>query len=140
VSLVSVIGRLKPGVTLEQSRANLEWIARGMDRQYPVPWSTYHASASVRIVSLQEQLTSSSRTAIKVLMGAVFFILLIVCVVSATVVSTRILRPSTTFFSCAIATTLLWMFSITSGPRARAHLFMTVSSGTSAPPTRVKER
>jgi putative ABC transport system permease protein len=79
VSLVSVIGRLKPGVTLEQARANLEWIARGMDREYPAPWSTYRAAASVRIVALQEQLTSSSRMAIKVLMGAVFFILLIVC-------------------------------------------------------------
>ena len=40
----------------------------------------------------------------------------------------------------AIVTTLLWRFSITSGPRASDHLFMTVSSGTLPPPTRVKER
>jgi putative ABC transport system permease protein len=77
--LGGVIGRLKTGVTVEQARANLEVIARRMDDQYPTPWSTYHAAASVRVLPLQEQLTSDSRTAIYVLMGAVGFILLIVC-------------------------------------------------------------
>ncbi len=76
---VSVIGRLKPGVKLQEARSNLAWIARGMDREYSTPWSTYHAAAAVRVVSLQEQLTSGSRMAVKVLMAAVLFILLIVC-------------------------------------------------------------
>ena len=78
-SIISVIGRLKPGVSLEKARANLEVIARGMDGQYPAPWAGYHAAASVRVVSLQQQLTASSKTALYVLMGAVGFILLIVC-------------------------------------------------------------
>jgi putative ABC transport system permease protein len=77
--LAGVIGRLKPGVTAEAARANLEVIARRMDSQYPAPWSSYHAAASVRVLSLQEQLTAGSRTVIYVLMGAVGFILLIVC-------------------------------------------------------------
>ncbi|HWB95162.1 MAG TPA: ABC transporter permease [Bryobacteraceae bacterium] len=77
--LGGVIGRLKPGVTIEQARANLEVVARRMDDQYPTPWSSYHRAASVRVLPLQEQLTGESRTAIYVLMGAVGFILLIVC-------------------------------------------------------------
>ncbi|MGH9662814.1 MAG: ABC transporter permease, partial [Bryobacteraceae bacterium] len=58
MGLVSVIGRLKPGVILDEARANLEVIARRMDSQYPAPWSGYHAAASVRAVSLRQQLTS----------------------------------------------------------------------------------
>ena len=77
--LGGVVGRLKPGMTTEAARANLEVVARSMDRQYPPPWSSYHAAASVRVLPLQEQLTTSSRTVIYVLMGAVGLILLIVC-------------------------------------------------------------
>jgi putative ABC transport system permease protein len=77
--LDGVIGRLKPGATVEQARANLEVIARRMDSQYPAPWSTYHAAATVQALPLQRQLTSGSRTAVYVLMGAVIFILLIAC-------------------------------------------------------------
>jgi predicted permease len=76
---VSVIGRLKPGITLEQARANLEVIARRMDGQYPEPFLSLHPALSVRVLPLQDQLTSGSRTAIYVLMGAVGCILLIVC-------------------------------------------------------------
>ena len=77
--LGGVIGRLKPGVTPGEARANLEVIARRMDNQYPAPWSRYHAAASVRVLPLQEQLTNNSTIAIRVLMGAAGFILLIVC-------------------------------------------------------------
>jgi putative ABC transport system permease protein len=76
---VRVIGRLKPGVTMEQARAELERIARGMDDQYPTPWAGYHAAAKVQVVSLQKQLTADSETAAAVLMGAVGFLLLIAC-------------------------------------------------------------
>jgi putative ABC transport system permease protein len=76
---VRVIGRLKPGASKEQTRSELELIARSMDRQYPTPWAAYHAAAKVRIASLQEQLTADSQTAAAVLMGAVSFLLLIAC-------------------------------------------------------------
>ena len=79
MSLVSVIGRLKPGMSVQQAAANLDAIARSMDGQYPQPWSSYHAAAKARVVSLQNHLASSSQTALLVLMGAVAFILVIVC-------------------------------------------------------------
>lgn len=76
---VRLIGRLKPGVTIEQARADLERIARGMDYQYPAPFAAYHAAAKIRVVSLQKQLAANSETAAAVLMGAVGFLLLIAC-------------------------------------------------------------
>jgi putative ABC transport system permease protein len=76
---VSVIGRLKPGVTMEQARSELEVIAKQMDSQYPEPFVTIRARSSVRVRPLQDELTRGSRTAIYVLMGAVACILLIVC-------------------------------------------------------------
>lgn len=76
---VSVIGRLKPGITMEQARSELEVIARQMDSQYPEPFVTIRARSSVRVRPLQGELTHSSRSAIYVLMGAVACILLIVC-------------------------------------------------------------
>jgi putative ABC transport system permease protein len=77
--LVRVIGRLKRGVTMEQARADLEAIARGLDDQYPTPWAGYHAAAKVRVVSLQKQLTADSEMATAALMGAVGFLLLTAC-------------------------------------------------------------
>jgi putative ABC transport system permease protein len=79
MSLVSVIGRLQPGMSAQQAAANLNTIARSMDGQYPQPWSSYHAAAKARVVSLQNRLASSSQTALWVLMGVVAFILVIVC-------------------------------------------------------------
>jgi predicted permease len=76
---VSVIGRLKRGVTLDQARAELQVIAQRLDGQFPEPLTSLRAQASVRVVPLQDELTAGSRTAIYVLMGAVGCVLLIVC-------------------------------------------------------------
>ncbi len=77
--LQRVIGRLKPGVTLAQAQANLEVIARRMDREYPAPWSGYHAAAHPRVTRLQDELAGSAKPALAVLSGAVAFLLLIAC-------------------------------------------------------------
>jgi len=90
MQVVRVIGRAKPGITIEQARADLERIARGMDNQYAPPWSRYHAAAKVRVAALQQELTAdlnpclmpaqgSTHAAALVLMGAVAFLLLIAC-------------------------------------------------------------
>jgi putative ABC transport system permease protein len=76
---VRVIGSLKPGVTLEQGRDQLERIARSLDSQYPIPWGIYHAAAKVQVISLQKQLSSDSKTAVVLLMGAVGILLFIAC-------------------------------------------------------------
>jgi predicted permease len=76
---VSVIGRLKRGVALNQARSDLQVISQRLDGQFPEPFFSLRERASVRVVRLQDELTAGSRTAIYVLMGAAVCILLIVC-------------------------------------------------------------
>ena len=70
------IGRLKPGVTVQQARANLNAIAKRLAEQYPD--SDRHIGADV--VEMREQLTGTVRPALLVLLGAVALVLLIACV------------------------------------------------------------
>jgi putative ABC transport system permease protein len=70
------IGRLKPGVTLQQAKANLNAIAERLAEQYPD--SNRHIGADV--VEMYEALTGNVRLALLVLLGAVALVLLIACV------------------------------------------------------------
>ena len=72
----SVIARLKPGVTIEQARADINGVAQQLFRENPVA----NAGADkVTVVSLQDQITRNVGTALKVLLGAVALVLLIAC-------------------------------------------------------------
>jgi putative ABC transport system permease protein len=87
---VSVIGRLKPGVTFEQGRTDLDLITKRMKGESPgKPLAAADRAVSVRVLPLQERLTRGSRTAIYVLMSAVGCILLIVCANVANLFLTR---------------------------------------------------
>ena len=72
---VDLVGRLKPGVTVEQAQDDSSAIARRMEEQFP---SNKGLGAS--IVPMQEQLTGDSSKALYVLLGAVAFVLLVACV------------------------------------------------------------
>jgi putative ABC transport system permease protein len=69
------IGRLKPGVTLQQAQADLDAVAMGLERQYPDSNKTWR----LRLVPLREELLGDIRTGLYVLLGAVAFVLLIAC-------------------------------------------------------------
>ena len=60
--------------------------------------------------------------------------------VSTTVVSTRIRRPSATRWLRAICTILSWICLTTAGPTATPQRPMVLASGILVPPTRVKSR
>ena len=79
MGIVSVIGRLKPGVSVAQAQAALEVVTRRMDNQYPPPWSRYHAAAHARVIPLHDWLTRDVRPALYVMLGAVGLVLLIAC-------------------------------------------------------------
>jgi putative ABC transport system permease protein len=72
---LSAIGRLKPNVTLQLARAEMDTIARQLALEYPMT----NQGWGVRVVRLSDQLAGNARPAILVLLGAVAFVLLIAC-------------------------------------------------------------
>ncbi|HJS22858.1 MAG TPA: ABC transporter permease [Pyrinomonadaceae bacterium] len=69
------IGRLKPGVTIEQAKADLDLISRQIEQQSPVS----NTNIIFNAVSVHEDLTRDYRGALLVLLGAVGLVLLIAC-------------------------------------------------------------
>ncbi len=72
---IAVIGRLKPGSTLQQAQAELTTIARRLEQQYPDDLKDFGAT----VLPLREQVIGKSRVAILVLLCVVAFVLLIAC-------------------------------------------------------------
>jgi putative ABC transport system permease protein len=70
------IGRLKPGVTLQQAQADMDAIARRLEAQYPES----NTGWNLRMVPLRDQLVGNIEPTLRILFGAVGFVLLIACV------------------------------------------------------------
>jgi predicted permease len=72
----NVIARLKPGISLDQARAEINAVAKQLAREYPI----HNAGADrVNVVSLQESITGNVAPALFILFGAVGLVLLIAC-------------------------------------------------------------
>jgi putative ABC transport system permease protein len=72
----SIIGRLKPGVSLAEAQAAMAAIARQLEQQYPVS----NAGWGIRLQSFYEWIIPEElRKGLWVLLGAVGFVLLITC-------------------------------------------------------------
>ncbi len=80
-----VIGRLKDGVTFEGARAEMETIARQLEQAYPAT----NTGWTIFIQPLHESVVGFLRPGMLVLLGAVFFVLLIACVNVASLLSAR---------------------------------------------------
>ncbi|MEN6333684.1 MAG: ABC transporter permease, partial [Phycisphaerales bacterium] len=76
---VSVLGRIKPGVALEQARAELETISRRADALVSPAFAGARAGLQVQAVPLHERLVGNVRLLLLVLSGAVAIVLLIAC-------------------------------------------------------------
>ncbi len=72
---LEAVGRLKPGVTLEQAMADMKAVTDRLEQQYPA----FNKNWTVRLAPLQEDLVGSIRMTLLVLLGAVSFVLLIAC-------------------------------------------------------------
>jgi len=70
-----VIARLRPGVQVQQAKAELGAISTRLAQQYPEDDKGWGAT----LIPLSEQLVGDVRTALLVLLGAVAFVLLIAC-------------------------------------------------------------
>jgi len=69
------IGRLKPGVSIEQARADMERVAKNLEAAYPEA----DKGSGVTLVPLKTDVVGDVRGILLVLLGAVSFVLLIAC-------------------------------------------------------------
>jgi putative ABC transport system permease protein len=72
----NVIARLKPGVTIDQARAEMNRISQQLLQEHPVANA---GTDTVNVVSLQESITGRVTVALKILFVAVALVLLIAC-------------------------------------------------------------
>jgi putative ABC transport system permease protein len=72
---LTVVARLKPGVSLPQAQADIAAIMQRINREHPVPGFEFGAA----VISLREQLAGDVRPALLVLLVSVGFVLLIAC-------------------------------------------------------------
>ncbi|HEY6271768.1 MAG TPA: ABC transporter permease [Terriglobales bacterium] len=68
-----IFARLKPGITLEQARAEMATITGRLEKEYP------GTNRDIAVVSLKERVVGNIRPALIVLVVAVVFVLLIAC-------------------------------------------------------------
>ena len=72
---LQAIGRLKPGVTIAQARADLNAVAAGLARAFPEA----NDKTSATVIGLRDEVTRQSRTMLLALVGASAAVLLIAC-------------------------------------------------------------
>ncbi len=78
--MLTVIGRLRPGVEIEAVRAELMSISRGVTAILRRMFPMVREGLQIRVVTLREALTGAAPHLLMVLTGAVAFVLLIACV------------------------------------------------------------
>jgi putative ABC transport system permease protein len=72
---VRMVGRLKPGVTVQQCDAEMKTIAARLEKQYPKS----NTDRSERVYSLHDDIVGDVRPALITILAAVAFVLLIAC-------------------------------------------------------------
>ena len=79
VMIVGVIARLRRGISFAHAQAELSAINTRLQAGYPVSFVRMMAGAQARVIPLHDHFVGNARPALFVLLGAVGFVLLIVC-------------------------------------------------------------
>jgi len=72
----NAIGRLRPGVTFQQARSDLDRMSRELSADYP----DVDSNTGITMIPLREEMIGRVRGVLLILLGAVVFVLLIACV------------------------------------------------------------
>jgi putative ABC transport system permease protein len=81
---LTVIGRLRPGVTRQAAQSEMDAIASRLERQYQ-----QNAGLGIRLVPMHEEIVGEVQRPLMILLGAVCFVLLIACANVANLLLTR---------------------------------------------------
>ncbi|MGD0359804.1 MAG: ABC transporter permease [Bryobacteraceae bacterium] len=73
---MDAVGRLKPGVTLQQAQADMDSVAQGLAEIYPAA----DKGSGIALLPLKQDVVGNIRPFLLVLLAAVVFVLLIACV------------------------------------------------------------
>ena len=82
------VARLRPGVTLEQAKAEMQLVAAQLEQEFPKD----NAQTSATVVSLRDQVNRQSRALLLALFGAALGVLLIACTNLASLFLARALQ------------------------------------------------
>ncbi len=72
---IAVIGRLKPGVSIQAAQAELASICKTLARQYPKT----NAGSGAQVVQMKDDVVGNIKSTLLLLVGAVGFVLIIAC-------------------------------------------------------------
>jgi len=89
--MMSVFGRLKPGVPPAQAQADLSTLASNLQKQYPDSYPANRGYAA-SVVPLQDELTRRAKPTFLILLGTAGLVLLIACANVANLTLARLMR------------------------------------------------
>ena len=89
--MTDLFGRLAPGVTLDQARAELRAVYGAMTKQHPEAYAP-KADFQINAKLLREELTSNARPVLLVLLAAAALVFIIACSNVANLILTRTVR------------------------------------------------